>query len=517
MPTTDLISPYVVSCAGGLTLNKDVFSMQPGEALQLQNFEPDIEGGYRRINGSIKYNSNIVPQVASSNERVVMSAIFNGQIYAGRGGSIYRATDSGSWTSVTTGLTTPTVNYNFKKINFNGTEKLIITTDVDQYALSIDTSNTVTTFNATNAPQYPRYIEVFKDHVFYAGITSNPEEVIFSEPFNEDGFLNANGAGSFRVDTEIIGLKVFRDVLYVFGKDKIFKLAGSSKSDFVVQPVTRQIGCIDGGSIQELGGDIIFLAPDGLRTIAGTDKIGDVELGSISRQIQTRIDTIIQKLDNITSLVIRGKSQYRLFYPQTADVEAVSKGIIGVLKANPNTSSIGFEYADITGFKPSCTDSQFIDSENELSIYGGYDGYVYKFEVGNVITRATVSSNIIAVYRSPDMIMGDPGIRKYMQRVNLNYKGEGQNVDASLSLKYDYDDPGTPQPSKIPITAAAGAAIYGSSSYGTAVYDSTGVPLIRQSVEGSGFAVALKIDDTDGADVISIKGFQLEFTPGGRR
>ena len=121
MPTTDLISPYVVSCAGGLVLNKDVFSMQPGEALQLQNFEPDIEGGYRRINGTVKYNNNIVPLVASSDERVVISAVFNGQIYAGRGGSIYRATDSSSWTSVTTGLVTPTINYNFRTINFSGT------------------------------------------------------------------------------------------------------------------------------------------------------------------------------------------------------------------------------------------------------------------------------------------------------------------------------------------------------------------------------------------------------------
>ena len=43
MPATDLISPFVVSCAGGLTLNKDVFSMAPGEALILQNFEPDIK------------------------------------------------------------------------------------------------------------------------------------------------------------------------------------------------------------------------------------------------------------------------------------------------------------------------------------------------------------------------------------------------------------------------------------------------------------------------------------------
>tara|TARA_E500000318_G_scaffold100514_1_gene103267 strand:+ start:7087 stop:8631 length:1545 start_codon:yes stop_codon:yes gene_type:complete len=514
MPTTDLISPFVVSCAGGLTLNKDVFSMQPGEALQLQNFEPDIEGGYRRVQGNTKYNTNIVPQVVSVDEKVVMSAIFNGQVYAGRGGSIQRGASTGSWTSVTTGLTTPTVNYNFRIVNFNGTEKLIVCTTVDQYALSIDTSNSVTTFNGTNAPEYPKYVEVFKDHVFYAGMTSNPEEVIFSEPFNEDGFLTANGAGSFRVDTEIVGLKVFRDVLYIFGKDKIFKLAGSSKSDFVAQPVTRQIGCLDGGSIQELGGDIIFLAPDGLRTVAGTDKIGDVELGSISRQIQARIDEIT--FDRISSLVIRSKSQYRIFYPEDDGTEAGSKGIIAVLKTNSNTGSLGFEYADIVGFKPSCTDSEY-NGTDELIVYGGYDGFVYKFESGNVITRAASTENIVAFYRSPDMVMGDPGIRKYMQRVNLNYEGEGRDVNAQLSVKYDYGDTNTPQPQKINITAAGGVSLYGSAIYGTGVYDATGIPLVRQSVEGSGFAVALKIDDNQGADIISIKGFQLEFTPGGRR
>jgi hypothetical protein len=514
MPTTDLISPFVVSCAGGLTLNKDVFSMAPGEALQLQNFEPDIEGGYRRIKGSVKYNTNIVPQVALSSEKVVMSAIFNSKVYAARGGTIYNAGSTGSWSSVTSGLATPTVNYNFRILNFNGTEKLIICTTVDQYALSINTSNTVTTFNSTNAPEYPKYVEVFRDHVFYAGMTSNPEEVVFSEPFNEDGFLPANGAGSFRVDTTIVGLKVFRDVLYIFGKDKIYKLAGSSASDFVVQPVTRQIGCLDGGSIQELGGDIIFLGPDGLRTVAGTDKIGDVELGSISRQIQARIDEIT--FNRISSLVIRSKSQYRLFYPVDAATEAAGKGIISVLKTNPNTGSLGFEYADIVGFKPSCTDSEYNGSD-ELVIYGGYDGYVYKFETGNIITRAGSTENIIATYRSPDMVMGDPGIRKYMQRVNLNYEGEGRDINAQLSLKYDYGDTNTPQPTKINITAAGGVSLYGSATYGTGIYDASGIPLVRQSVEGSGFAVALKIDDNQGADIISIKGFQLEFTPGGRR
>ena len=96
---TSQISPYTASCGGGLILNKDVYNMQPGEALQLSNFEPSVKGGYRRLNGTTKYNSTIVPQVAASSERILLSAIFNDVIIAGRGGTVYSGTTSGSWTS----------------------------------------------------------------------------------------------------------------------------------------------------------------------------------------------------------------------------------------------------------------------------------------------------------------------------------------------------------------------------------------------------------------------------------
>ena len=88
MPDTSIISPFKASLGGGLTLNKDVFAMHPGEALQLVNFEPDITGGYRRLNGTTLFNSNIVPQVSSATERIMMSAIFNDLVIAGRGGTI---------------------------------------------------------------------------------------------------------------------------------------------------------------------------------------------------------------------------------------------------------------------------------------------------------------------------------------------------------------------------------------------------------------------------------------------
>ena len=68
------LSPFVFACEGGLVLDQPTFAMQPGMALELQNFEPDISGGYRRISGYTKWNSNIVPQTSSSTEKVLMVA-----------------------------------------------------------------------------------------------------------------------------------------------------------------------------------------------------------------------------------------------------------------------------------------------------------------------------------------------------------------------------------------------------------------------------------------------------------
>ena len=338
--------------------------------------------------------------------------------------------------------------------------------------------------------------------------------VIFSGPFTEDDF--DTGGGTIKVDTTIVGLKVFREELFVFGEDRIFKISGSSSSDFVVTPVTRRIGCVDGKSIQELGGDLIYLAPDGLRTIAGTERIGDVELGTVSKQIQDRIGDI--GTDNITSTVIRNKSQYRLFYPTTGGTEGTAKGIIAVLKTNPETGTLGFEYSDLRGLKPSCTDSFFI-SNTETTIHGGYDGYVYNQESGGAFTRAGSTFTITGFYRSPDMSLGDPGIRKTMQRALVNYKvNEAMDTtNQTFKLRYNYDDTETPQPDSYSFSSAQVAAFYGTGTYGTAAYGSSGFPLERVSVEGSGFVVAFKLEDKSTKQALSLRGFELEYVNGGRR
>ena len=514
MPDTSLLKPFNATCGGGLVLNKDVYDMAPGEALQLINFEPSTEGGYRRLNGTTKYNSTIVPQVSSATERVQMSAIFNNQIIAARGGTVLYGSTSGSWTSLATSQGT-TYTYDFDKFNFNGTSKIIIATG-EAAAFTVDSSFNVDVINATSggtAPTNPKFVKSFANHIFYGGMSNSTHSILFSVPFSEDNFTSASGAGEIKVGDIVTGLKVFRDELFIFCQRKIYKLTGTTSSNFALAEVAKNVGTIAHHSIQELGGDLIFLAADGLRTVAGTERIGDVELGTISKQVQERINEI--EYDNVTATVVRNKSQYRLFYPKTSELETSAKGLLAVIKTNPNTGQLGFEYADIKSLKVSSCDSDYINNV-ETIVHGGYDGYIYKQESGNVFTTASSTRAIDATYRSPDMTMGDAGIRKSMDRVNINWEPEGV-VSASLFVRYNYDDINTPQPSVISLASSGSGAYFGIGLFGTAAYGQGDLPITRESIEGSGFAVALKMTDTSTNAPFAIKGFQLEFTPGGRR
>ena len=392
--------PFAFSCEGGLVLNQPTFNMQPGQALELLNFEPDIDGGYRRITGFRKQVNHIVPQTSASTEKVLMVAQFANKIVAARGTKIFSsastelataiASDTGmtgsgtitvdsttgfsssgtlqinseiftytgvssttftgvtraassttaaahsvddvvseSWTERDTGRTSAG-KYNFERFNFDGNDKLIV----------VDGSNDPTVFNTsiaatdvtTSSVEGAKYVTAFKNHMFYAGMSGTPQEIVFSQPFDEDAFNSGSGAGSVKVDDTVVGLKAFRGDLFIFCENRIFKMTGSTSSDFAITPVTRDIGCVNGDTIQEFAGDLIFLGPDGLRTVAGTARIGDVEIGTISRAVQPEIDDNILDSDLFESIVIPDKTQYRLFFSNSGSAESATKGLIYVLK-----------------------------------------------------------------------------------------------------------------------------------------------------------------------------------------
>jgi len=493
MPDSSQVQPAAFNCEGGLVLNRSTFLMQPGEALELENFEPDIEGGYRRINGFRKFVNHVVPQTSDPTEKILMVASFADKVVAARGEKIFscgstelalkivsttamtgsgtitvdsttgfsssgtlqinseiftytgitsttftgvtRATSSTtaaghslddvvseSWTERDSGRTSAT-KYDFERYNFDGNEKIIV----------VDGANAPTIFNSSmtatdvseSSVSGSTIVTVFKAHMFYAGKSTTPQTLVFSEPFDEDGFQSGDGAGTINVDDTIVGLKVFRDSLFIFCENRIFKLTGSTLSDFSIQPVTRDIGCVNKDTIQEFAGDLLFLGPDGLRTVAATARIGDTALGAITQNVQSIFDKNIKDSTLFDSVVIPDKTQYRIFFSKAGQSDNISKGIVCVRRADK------FEFSEIRGIKPSATDTLVVDG-NVLVLHGDFLGFIHRQEEGNTFDGTA----ILGRYRSPDLSFGDTGIRKHMQKVILNYKPESA-IAADLIVRYD--------------------------------------------------------------------------------
>ena len=110
------------------------------------------------------------------------------------------------------------------------------------------------------------------------------------------------------------------------------------------------------------------------------------------------------------------------------------------------------------------------------------------------------------------------------QAVMLRYIAAGLidptvSLSSSFLLEYDFSDDEVTQPEPYTLSQTGNIAQYGLSEsvFGTAVYGSTGSNLIRQPVEGSGFTVAAKILDATSNSPVALKGFEMEFTAGGRR
>ena len=576
MPDLELqgVSPLSFNCEGGLVLNRSTFIMQPGQALELENFEPDVGGGYKRLLGFRPLVNQIVPETNVSSEAVLLSTKFNSFVLAARGEKIfssastelsikivsttamtgagtitvdstagfsssgtiqinseiftYTGKSTGAFTGVTRATSSTTAanhavtdvvsetwtvrdtgrtnaaRYNFEKYNFDGNDKIIV----------VDQTNAPTIFNASlsasdvgdSSVSGAKHVVAFKNHMFYSGMSSTPLEVVFSEPFNEDGFNSGSGAGSIKVEDTVVGLKGFRDNLFIFCENRIFKMGGSSSSDFAIVPVTRNIGCINGFSILEFAGDLVFLGPDGLRTVAGTARIGDVELGTISTNVQQLFRENLDDADAFVSLVIPDKTQYRIFFSKSTGTDSATIGVIAVMKGQ------AFEFSTMKGIRPASADT-VIEDGDVIVLHGGFDGFVYRQEKGNTFDGTLIN----AKYRSPDLSMGDPGVRKHMQRVNVNYAPES-TIDADLFVRYDYESNTSTRPAAYPLDSTNVAGIFGTSIYGSAVYGGPSQPIVRKAVEGSGFAVALRVEDGATATApYTLKGFQLEFQVGARR
>jgi hypothetical protein len=282
----------------------------------------------------------------------------------------------------------------------------------------------------------------------------------------------------------------------------------------IIKSITKNIGCVNGNSIQEIGGDLIFLAPDGLRTVAGTARIDDVEIGSISRKILPLINNLLANIQQFTiySMVIRERSQYRLFYHKSGQGQSGQLGIIGTFKFDANGVP-AFEWSEAKGMDLKFCASELNPQNEEVKFGANENGYIYEIDKGNNFDGA----NINARFQTPDMDYGDNGLRKSLYAVKANIKPEGTQPDLKMRIRYDFESTDVPQPGSVNVGSLAATSNFGNAVYGTATYGAVTLPSKRMIVTGSGFSNNFRFFSNDTNAAYAVNGLFVSFIAGGRR
>jgi len=353
------------------------------------------------------------------------------------------------------------------------------------------------------------FVVFHKNQLFFV----NEDKLIFSAPYTDTDFTAANGAGVISVGAIITGIIVFREALIIFTDKSISQLAGNTVSDFNLQPITRNVGCVASDTIQEIGGDIMFLGPEGLRLLSATDRTGDFNLGVVSKPIQAEATELISSSSSFASVVIKQKSQYRLLGYNASVTTESAKGILGTQMVGDNTSTIS--WAETVGIKAYVADSNYIN-QTETIIFAHSDGYVYQMESGNSFD----GTNILASFATPYVPVNDPRIRKTFYKMFLYTDPQG-SVNMSANLKLDFDDFGSIQPETISLSNVNSGSVgfYGTSTakYGATKYGTKLKKLFQTQVIGSGFSVSLQFV-SDGTDPpFSLDAATLEYSNHDRR
>ena len=393
----------------------------------------------------------------------------------------------------------------FAKYNFNGTEKIALVDGLNEPALYDNATFTVLLDAPTDVIGATFVAEV-KNHLFFA----KGSTVTFTAPYTDTDFSVANGGGNINVGGTVTALAVFRQQLIIFTETSIHQLTGNTVADFNLQPITTDIGCIDSDTVQEIGGEVMFLGPDGLRLVSGTDRIGDFGLAVVSKTIQDTMTSFISANTSFTSCVIREKSQYRILGFNTNITEENAQGILATQFAPQGGDNMA--WAETRGIRANVADSNY-NQNTEVVLFSHDDGYLYQMESGNSFDGA----NIKTTFATPHLPISDPRKRKTFYKLFLYTDPQG-SVSFNVSLKLDFDSQGTIQPAPLSILNTQGVVgFFGTGTFGSTKFGTKLLKLFEAQVVGSGFTVSFQFDSDDTNPPYSIDALTVEYGLNDRR
>lgn len=318
---------YYDNFAGGWNAFLGVRQIKNEESPDMNNCDFKGKGGignrqgYSQVGTPATYTSGIkgMGNLHTSSLHQLLAFKSNGSVVV-----LSHSTDGGAWTNVTA---TTFTNINIDGCQAAGAFYVGNGSDVMRHW---DGSTWTDTTNGTKG-YYPTYY----NQRLWVVDEQYPDRLNFSGQYSEqllNGGSLANKLGDFSDATagwisfkygsgaEITGLRVFKDSLYVFLRDSIYKInPASTANTFTITQITNAVGCVSHRSITQVEEDIYFAADDGVYALGEVANYVSVRTTNKSAKIQKVFDSL--SAVNKSKLVGRYFNfKYHLFYSQFGTV-----------------------------------------------------------------------------------------------------------------------------------------------------------------------------------------------------
>ena len=340
------------------------------------------------------------------------------------------------------------------------------------------------------ASQYSNEVLAAYGRLFVVGNATNDSVIYWSDLLVGHNF-NSGSSGSIDVAKawpngfdKVVALAAHNNFLIVFGEHNIIVYSGAdSPASMAIHDTISGVGCVDRNSIQDIGTDILFLTPTGLRGLGRTIQEKSLPITDLSRNIKQEL--IANTLATATPVSTVYSPENYFYLLCFADLNLVYCFDIRATLENGAYRVTRWPSVDFKSFQRDRNGDIYIGCVDGLGKYDNYrdNGQPYRFR-----------------YFSPGLTFGDPAKIKMLKKIRPTLIG-GNNSDIFLKWSYDFS---TDTSSSTFRTSSDTPGFYGQSEYSNSDFSAEGITISRNSLNTTGYGSVINVGlETD------INGFAL--------
>jgi hypothetical protein len=271
--------------------------------------------------------------------------------------------------------------------------------------------------------------------------------------------------------------------LMIACKKKISVLTGNDRTDFVLTPLTDDVGALSWTAQRMIRP--VYLDAKGLRDLTATNATGGFRAGQLTELVAPLIKSKRKgQIAPVASMRVRGKDIYRVFYADGTG--------IGVYMGKKYPESIPFDLNVNVTCCCSCStadeDTLPDEVDDEVQLVGTDDGWVYQLDVGTSFDGVAVRGYCFLPFNHA----GSPALNKVWAGAGLECRSPA-GVQFNLTALFDYGDPASPPDAANSLPVRGGGGLWDNDLWDNFVFDAPIVSRAECDIEGIGPNCALRI------------------------